>query len=148
MLVLALDSSTLDLSLALAEGQPGFWKLLGEARYPPGINHSVLLPKAIEDLLSSQGKHRREVSAIVAGVGPGSFTGLRIGLACVKGLAYAQRIPLLGASSIEAMALAGFSLSSRTFGPILPFTDADIDATLAAFRKTLTAIDDASGGSE
>jgi glutamate-1-semialdehyde 2,1-aminomutase len=46
------------------------------------------------------------------------------------------------------MALAGFSLSSRTFGPILPFTDADIEITLEAFRETLTAIDNASGGSE
>jgi glutamate-1-semialdehyde 2,1-aminomutase len=44
------------------------------------------------------------------------------------------------------MALAGFSLSSRTFGPILPFVDEDIDATLKAFQRTLTAMDEASVG--
>ena len=104
MRVLALDSSTLDLSLALAEGQPGAWRVVAEARHPPGTNHSVLLPNALGELIASAGWKRTELEALVVGLGPGSFTGLRIGLASTKGLAYAQRIPIVGVSSLEAMA--------------------------------------------
>jgi tRNA threonylcarbamoyladenosine biosynthesis protein TsaB len=105
MRVLALDSSTLDLSLAVAEGQPGGWQILTEARHPPGTNHSVLLPRVLDEVLAAAGVKRGELEALVVGLGPGSFTGLRIGLACAKGLAYAQHLPVVGVSSLEAMAL-------------------------------------------
>src|SRR5207237_984200 len=104
MLVLALDTATLHLSLALGERGPAGLRLLAEADHPPGTNHSVLLPRALEALLAGQGKALGDLGGLVVGTGPGSFTGLRIGLASAKGLAYALSIPLVVVSSLEAMA--------------------------------------------
>jgi tRNA threonylcarbamoyladenosine biosynthesis protein TsaB len=103
MLLLALDTSTLHLSMALAEVGPEL-RLLAEADFSPGVNHSVLLPTEIEKLLASAGRSLRDLSGFVVGTGPGSFTGLRIGIATVKGLAFALRIPTVGVCSLEAMA--------------------------------------------
>jgi len=103
----ALDTSTLTLSRALVE-RAGRRTVAGEAeaRGPPRTQ-SDLLPAAIIELLK---RHRVALDAlegIAVGLGPGSFTGLRIGLATAKALAYAKGIRVAGASSLAAVALAG-----------------------------------------
>jgi tRNA threonylcarbamoyladenosine biosynthesis protein TsaB len=104
-MIVALDSSTLTLSLAV--GRPGEPAPLLAERHGPPAKMSDLLPGAILGLLSRAGLTLDDVRAFAIGLGPGSFTGLRIGLATVKGLAYARRIPVCGASSLEALALEG-----------------------------------------
>jgi tRNA threonylcarbamoyladenosine biosynthesis protein TsaB len=64
------------------------------------------LPALLEQMLTRAGAGVADLGAIVVGLGPGSFTGLRIGLATAKGISYAASIPLAGASSLAAMALA------------------------------------------
>ncbi|MFO0597316.1 MAG: tRNA (adenosine(37)-N6)-threonylcarbamoyltransferase complex dimerization subunit type 1 TsaB [Myxococcaceae bacterium] len=101
-MILALDSSTLTLSLALLDraGQ------VFEARLvPPPARQSVVLPDVLTELLAAHGKTLRDLSALVVGLGPGSFTGLRIGLATLKGLAFTLKIPTVGVSSLAALAL-------------------------------------------
>jgi tRNA threonylcarbamoyladenosine biosynthesis protein TsaB len=68
---------------------------------------SDLLPGALTDLLRKAGLTLADVRGFAVGLGPGSFTGLRIGLATLKGLAYARRLGVVGASSLAALALEG-----------------------------------------
>ena len=114
MLVAAVDTATLTLSCALVELSPSGPSLLAErtehspARPPPGGpagGHGAKLPGALHDLLVAADLRLPDIEGYAVGLGPGSFTGLRIGLATWKGLAYANRRPIAGASSLAAMAL-------------------------------------------
>ncbi|HXX30604.1 MAG TPA: tRNA (adenosine(37)-N6)-threonylcarbamoyltransferase complex dimerization subunit type 1 TsaB [Myxococcaceae bacterium] len=103
-MLVALDTSTLTLSLALvAPGQ----ELVAFEMHPPPRKQSEMLPGALVDLLRRHGRSLSDVTGYAVGLGPGSFTGLRIGLATVKALAYAHRRPVGGASSLAALALEG-----------------------------------------
>ncbi len=103
----ALDTSTLTLSLALVERDGRRMVAVEEQALGPPRKQSDMLPAAIIELLK---RHRVALGAlegIAVGLGPGSFTGLRIGLATAKALAYAAGIRVAGASSLAAVALAG-----------------------------------------
>jgi len=67
-------------------------------------SYADALLKVVQELLADNGRTREELGAIGVTVGPGSFTGLRIGVATAKGLAYGLDVPLIGVSSLEAMA--------------------------------------------
>jgi tRNA threonylcarbamoyladenosine biosynthesis protein TsaB len=102
--LLCLDTSTLTLSLALVAPNGD---VLDEVRLGPPSRQSDVLPGAITDLLGKHGLDLKAVTGLVTGLGPGSFTGLRIGVATLKGLSYALEKPLVGASSLAALALEG-----------------------------------------
>lgn len=104
-MLLALDTSTLTLSMALVERAP--WRVVEDVRIGPPRKQSELLPGEIGELLARNAVNLADLEAIVVGLGPGSFTGLRIGLATAKALAYAARIRLTGASSLAAAAMDG-----------------------------------------
>lgn len=101
MLTFALDTATASPSLALVRGEDPIAELWLAPE--PGSGRRVL--EAAHGLLVSAGHDVRDVGAIVVGVGPGGFTGLRIGLATALGLGQALRVPVTGASSLEALAL-------------------------------------------
>ncbi len=103
-MLLALDTSTLTLSLALVGPGP---VLVAEESHPPPRKQSEMLPGAVIEILARHGVALSDVSGYAVGLGPGSFTGLRIGLATVKALAYAHKRPVGGASSLAALALEG-----------------------------------------
>lgn len=102
-MLLALDTSTLTLSLALIEGD----RVLEHVVHGPPKRQSELLPQEIDALLARHRLQLADLEGFVVGLGPGSFTGLRIGVATVKGLAYALNKPAVGASSLAALALEG-----------------------------------------
>jgi tRNA threonylcarbamoyladenosine biosynthesis protein TsaB len=104
-MLLALDSSSLTLSLALV--RPEARALLAEERHGPPDRQSDLLPRVLLQLLERHGLSLGDVTGFAVGLGPGSFTGLRIGLSTLKGLAYARRIAIGGCSSLAALALDG-----------------------------------------
>lgn len=104
-MLVALDSSTLTLSQALV--RPGAAELVALERHGPPDKQSDMLPGVLLEMLQRHGLSLDDVSGFAIGLGPGSFTGLRIGLATVKGLAYARRVPVAGASSLAALALDG-----------------------------------------
>jgi tRNA threonylcarbamoyladenosine biosynthesis protein TsaB len=105
MLVLALDTSSPATSCALVEVGSGRAKVLAEELTLPPVKAGDVLPDILQTLCTRAGRGFADVSALAVGLGPGSFTGLRVGLASAKGLAYARRWPLAGASSLHALAL-------------------------------------------
>jgi len=149
VLVAALDTATLTLSCALVDLAPGAPPHLrcdrtivagaaGERR--PGVGgfaprgHSLELPQALVDLLQAEGLAIPDVEGFAVGLGPGSFTGLRIGLATWKGLAYANKRPIAGASSLAAMALAA-APEAEDGALLVPLLDARKGEVYAGFYR-------------
>jgi tRNA threonylcarbamoyladenosine biosynthesis protein TsaB len=106
--LLSLDTSTLTLSLALTERDPdGRLRAARTVDHHPPARQSELLPGAIQTLLVEAGVELQQLEGIAVGLGPGSFTGLRIGMSTAKALAYASGLRVGGVSSLAAMALEG-----------------------------------------
>ena len=100
MLILAFETSAKAASVALLEGN----KLLSESYQNTGMTHSQTLMVMAEDMLKQCGKVSSDVDAVAVAEGPGSFTGVRIGVAAAKGFAWGREIPCYGVSTLEAMA--------------------------------------------
>lgn len=100
MKILALDTSSNVASVALVCDS----LLIGEYTINHKKTHSQSLMPLIRDMLNATQTDISDIDAFAASVGPGSFTGLRIGLATVKGLAHACKKPVAGVSTLEAMA--------------------------------------------
>ena len=100
MKILAFETSAKAGSVALLEDD----KLLGENYQNTGLTHSQTLMTMAEDLLKSAGLTPQDVQAVAVAAGPGSFTGVRIGVAAAKGFAWGGELPCYGVSTLEAMA--------------------------------------------
>jgi tRNA threonylcarbamoyladenosine biosynthesis protein TsaB len=116
MRLLALDTSTDFLSLACLEDGV----VAGELHEEAGIRHSEILASRIKDILEDVDWDISDIGAVAAGVGPGSFTGLRIGVSTAKGLALVLNASVIGIPSLDAIAMRG--PSGR--GLIVPVLDA------------------------
>ena len=100
MLILAFETSAKAGSAALLDDK----KLLGESYNNTGLTHSQTLMVMAEDLLKQCGKSVSDVTAVAVAEGPGSFTGVRIGVAAAKGFAWGGQLPCYGVSTLESMA--------------------------------------------
>ena len=100
MLILAFETSAKAGSVALLEN--GI--LLAESYQNTGLTHSQTLLSMAEAILLSSSKTPQDVDAVAVAAGPGSFTGVRIGVAAAKGFAWGKEIPCYGVSTLEAMA--------------------------------------------
>ena len=102
MLILAFETSAKACSAALHDGQ----KLLGESYQNTGLTHSQTLMNMAEDLMKTCGRSVQDITHLAVAAGPGSFTGVRIGVAAAKGLAWGAELPVFGVSTLESMALS------------------------------------------
>jgi len=101
-LILNIDTATEEAGVCLArDGQP-----LGILMNNSQQDHASWLQPAVNELLSGAGVGVKELDAVAVTLGPGSYTGLRVGLASAKGLCYALQIPLITESTLKVMALA------------------------------------------
>lgn len=116
MLILALESSAKAASAALMEDE----SLIAQYSQCSGLTHSRTLLPMVEDMLKNTEKKIADVDLIAVAHGPGSFTGIRIGVSTVKGLAWASDKKCVGVSTLEAMAWHGVSAG----GLICPVMDA------------------------
>ena len=100
MKILSVDTSATAASVALSEEG----KLIGETFINTSLTHSQTLIPMVEQLLNNTKTEISDIDAIAVNAGPGSFTGVRIGVAAVKGLAFANNIPCVPVSTLESMA--------------------------------------------
>ena len=136
MLILAFETSAKAASVALHDGE----KLLGESYQNTGLTHSQTLMVMAEDLLKAAGKTAADVTAVAVAEGPGSFTGVRIGVAAAKGFAWGAEIPCYGVSTLEAMA-ASLSAYQGTVCPVMDARRSQVyNALFAADCGTYTRI--------
>ena len=102
MRILAFETSAKAASVALTDNG----KLLAESYQNTGLTHSQTLMVMAEDALKQCSLTMSQVDAVAVAEGPGSFTGVRIGVAAAKGLAWGGKLPCYGVSTLEAMALS------------------------------------------
>ena len=92
MLILAIETSTSVCSIALYDGE----KIVAEQSIDNGLTHSEKLMPEIKNMLQKVNISINDITALAVGTGPGSFTGLRIGLSSAKAISYALNIPVVG----------------------------------------------------
>ncbi|MFI0417710.1 tRNA (adenosine(37)-N6)-threonylcarbamoyltransferase complex dimerization subunit type 1 TsaB [Spongiactinospora sp. 9N601] len=102
MLVLAFDTATPAVTAAIYDGA----RVLAESTTIDARRHGELLIPAVQAVLREAGATPRELTAIVAGTGPGPYTGLRVGLATAQALAAAAQVPAYGVCTLDALAHA------------------------------------------
>ena len=100
MKILALETSAKSVSVAVVENGA----VLASAYQNMGLTHSVTLMPLLDSMLKNAGLTAKDMSLIAVAAGPGSFTGLRIGVSAAKGLAWAKELPCCGVSTLAAMA--------------------------------------------
>jgi tRNA threonylcarbamoyl adenosine modification protein YeaZ len=143
--ILAIETTTFTGSLAICEGD----RLVGEARLPEGSRSAQSLAPAIQSLLASHAWAIGSLQLIAVVQGPGSFTGLRVGVATAKTLAYALGGEVIGIDTLEVLA----AQAGPTPGRIYPVVDAQRQQLFTAcftwpadarfpLRQTPTAISD------
>lgn len=116
MIILAVDSSSKVATVALMNDE----RLLGEITLNDKKEHSVILMTIIHDLLKNNNLKIDDIDGYVVSRGPGSFTGLRIGMATIKGLSFGSGKPYVSVSSLDALAFS----ASNFDGLICPIMDA------------------------
>lgn len=140
MKILGIDTATPTASVALVDEG----RLVLEVTHPNGdqkvaakagaarSNHAEIILPLVDQVLKSTGLEMRELCALAVSIGPGSFTGLRIGLSTVKGLAYGWGVSVVGVSTLNAAA----ARVTDWEGLVCPFLDARKKEVYAAiFRK-------------
>lgn len=113
MLTLALETSGTTGSVALVDATEANTRLLGERQLPPGQRSARTLLPAIHSLLQSHACRPADLGLIATTTGPGSFTGLRIGVVAAKTLAYATGAPLVGVHTLSAIAAGVGAIETR-----------------------------------
>lgn len=116
MRVLAIDTSNLVLSVAVVEEE----RVLAETTTNQQKNHSVRMMDAISELLDATNTSPEELSGIGVAIGPGSYTGVRIGVASAKSIAWSLNLPVVGVSSLQAVAMNALGFADL----IVPLFDA------------------------
>ena len=99
-IILLLESATESCSVALCSGN----KLIAEKYINEPKAHATLLAKYVQDILKENNLTIKDCSAVAVSEGPGSYTGLRVGVSCAKGLCYGAGIPLIGAGTLDLIA--------------------------------------------
>ncbi|MDW7738840.1 MAG: tRNA (adenosine(37)-N6)-threonylcarbamoyltransferase complex dimerization subunit type 1 TsaB [Bacillota bacterium] len=102
LLILGIDTTTLACSVALLQGD----KLLAELTLNIKKTHSERLMPLLDQMLTESGIEREQLEAVAVAAGPGSFTGLRIGISTARALAQGLDIPVVGVGTLEALAEA------------------------------------------
>ena len=135
-MILALDTTTRGGSVAVADGERMLAVLPGDG----SRTHGERLPTELSLALEQAGLRREQIDLLAVATGPGAFTGLRIGLAAIQGLAMTLNKPVIGVSALDALAE---QVDSADTALVLPWMDAqrgDVFATLID-RASRTAIE-------
>ncbi|MCX6139187.1 MAG: tRNA (adenosine(37)-N6)-threonylcarbamoyltransferase complex dimerization subunit type 1 TsaB [Ignavibacteriales bacterium] len=131
-MILAIETATSVCGIAIVQAN----RILGSRSTAEKNMHSERLMPMVDELLSATGATLRELTAIAVSIGPGSFTGLRIGLSTAKGMALALQIPIIPIQTLDALAqqmlIAGKIPAKSTLCPLI---DARRDEAFYAFYR-------------
>ena len=114
MKILALETSARAVSAAVSENG----RILASGYQDTGLTHSRTLMPMVESMLKHADLTLDGMDAVAGAAGPGSFTGIRIGVAAAKGLAFAAGLPCAAVSTLEAMAAAGQLVTAQELLPV------------------------------
>jgi len=129
VLILGIESATAIASVAVATE----YKILAEHMVNNLRTHSVNLMPMIKDTLADAGVSKEQLTGIAVASGPGSFTGLRIGISTARALAQVLKLPLIGVSTLEALA---YALSSQQDALVCPLLNARKNEIYTALYRT------------
>jgi tRNA threonylcarbamoyladenosine biosynthesis protein TsaB len=121
VLILALDTTTRTGSVAVMQGNT----LLGVVTGDPTRTHGERLPAELQVVLRDAGVGRHDLQMLAVANGPGAFTGLRIGLAAIQGLAMVLEIPVVAVSALDALAEASTATEPGVQGEVTAWMDAE-----------------------
>jgi tRNA threonylcarbamoyladenosine biosynthesis protein TsaB len=113
--ILHIDTAVQTASVCLSSGNHS----LGVKKNPYQQDHAAWLHIAIRDILAGNGKELNDLSAVAISAGPGSYTGLRVGMAAAKGLCYVLKIPLITVSTLQMMAAAAPCSPGELLAPMI-----------------------------
>ena len=129
-MLLAIETSCLVSSVALLhEGV-----LKAEVTVQARLTHSEQLMPHIADMLTKAAVSKKDVDGVAVSVGPGSFTGLRIGLATAKGLAFAWKVPLVGVETPRSLAW-NFVDSAYAVCPLIDAQKGNVYVSVYSWRQ-------------
>jgi tRNA threonylcarbamoyladenosine biosynthesis protein TsaB len=112
--ILGLETSTREGSVAVAEGE----RTLAAERIPADLLHSASILPELDTMLRREGLRLADLDGIAVGIGPGSFTGIRLGVAIARGLSAATGLPLRGIGSFDIL-LGGFQGKAKRVCPLV-----------------------------
>jgi len=121
-LILNIDTAIETASVCLAEGE----KIIASTTNPTQKDHAAWLHHAIQNLLKENSLTPKDLKAIAISEGPGSYTGLRVGMSAAKGLCYALHIPLIGISTLKMMAGAAAKETADLLCPMIDARRAEV----------------------
>src|SRR5690349_4893942 len=101
-LILCIDTALEEASVCIAQDN----HVLAVKKNNRQMDHAAWIQTAIREMLVETGREMNDLSAVAVAAGPGSYTGLRVGMATAKGICYALKIPLIAVNTLEAMAYA------------------------------------------
>ena len=130
MKILAIDSSSKFLNIALGEDN----LIIAEESHLLDRQHSALLVPKVKELLEKCNSNIGDIDAFVVGLGPGSFTGLRIGVSSVKGFGIATKKPCAGVASIDALAMNA-DVEKATVVPVIDAKRGQVYSAIYKRRK-------------
>jgi len=133
MLILGIETSTKTCSIALADGK----KVRDEISLHLGLSHSERIIPLLDEILKRNGMAIKDVDGIAVSIGPGSFTGIRVGVSTARGLAQSLNIPLVGIPSLDGLAF-GTGTSGEVVCPMIDALRREIYTALYKGRKRLT----------
>lgn len=145
MIILHIETSTHVCSVALSEQK----ECIFQQSNHDGMNHAAMLSLFIQDALDVLKKSGKKLDAVAVSSGPGSYTGLRIGVSTAKGLCYGLDIPLISVSTLEIMTIAAQKILTADehdlFVPMIDARrmevyDAIFDVNLKTVRETAASI--------
>jgi tRNA threonylcarbamoyladenosine biosynthesis protein TsaB len=137
-LILNIDSATETAQVGLANGGDILQSLHNESQK----DHAAFLQTAIQELLKTTAVSLRDIDAVAVTAGPGSYTGLRVGMASAKGLCYALNKPLIAVNTLEVLTVdAQFQLNNHKHILFCPMIDARrMEVFTALYNADLTEI--------
>ena len=137
--LLLIDTSTQNCSVAIGNDS----EVLFQKFQNDGFNHAAILPSFVQACLQATNLQLAQINVVVVGIGPGSYTGLRVGLSFAKALCTALKIPLISVSTLEMMANGMIQICDNENAVYVPLLDARrMEVYTAAYNNELEIVEE------